>query len=401
MNQLRFEIDPSYSSSSRLILRYAPALLTDGLVDAIQLTAQQEGSRILELGEFHGVQLFLLDESSGMKTGTYKSLDGCLTTAICKTLGYKQVAFSSGANTGVALTDYAGKIGLETFFFCPTNTLFKINGKLFERPSAHLIAIQGPDQKVKEAANLFASMCNIPVIPKMEWRLFSARFRSLFIAESMRQMKRGFHWLGQAVCAGFGPIGVFTTLRELAQSGEIDRQWIPKFLGIQQARVSPIVQAWKNKQNDLTSTNFDGSGEAFIEPALYNENPAQTYPLLNEILHVVGGHMMAMRVIDFEKYLDEYLQLLANAGIHPTRIPVDGKLEYIEKAGLLAGTGILKAINDGLISRGESVLCCLTGGAGPVPERAAIPEFMIPAECSIPTELRKYAEQKCGLTRVD
>ena len=401
MNQLRFEVDPSYSSSSRLILRYASALLSNGLIDAIQLTTQQEGSRILELGEYHGVQLFLLDESSGMKTGTYKSLDGCLTTAICKNSGYKQVAFSSGANTGVALTDYAGKIDLETFFFCPTNTLFKLDGRLFERHGAHLIAIQGQDQRVKEAATLFASFCNIPVIPKMEWRLLSARFRSLFIAESMRQMKHGFDWLGQAVCAGFGPIGVFKTLRELSQSGEIDPQWIPKFLGIQQARVSPIVEAWNNKRDNLASTNFDGSGEPFIEPALYNANPAQTYPLLNEILQVVGGHMMAVRVADFEQYLDDFLELLTKAGIQPTLIRANGKADYIEKAGLLAGTGILKAINDGLIRSGESVLCCLTGGAGPLPEKPAVPEFVIPAECSLTTELRKYVEEKCGLTPVD
>jgi hypothetical protein len=260
-----------------------------------------------------------------------------------------------------------------------------------------LIAIQGPDQRVKEAAGIFASYCNIPVIPKMEWRLLSARFRSLFIAESMRKMGHGFNWLGQAVCAGFGPIGVFTTLRELSDSGELDSNWIPRFLGIQQARVSPIVEAWSNKRDVLNSAN-NHRNEPFIEPALYNENPSQTYPLLNEILNLVHGHMMAMHIADFEKYLEDYLSLLSNIGIQPTRVRIDGKLDYIEKAGLLAGTGILKAIEDGLIRSGESVLCCLTGGAGPIPESPAVPEFIIPAECSLTTELRTYAEVKCGFT---
>lgn len=401
MNQLRFEIDPAYEAGSRLILRYAPSLLTDGLADDVRFTSQQEGSCLLELGDYRGVRLFLLDETTKMKTGTYKSLDGCITTAHCKNLGFKQAVFSSGANTGIALTDYAGKIGLETFFFCPTTTLYKLNGKLFERPGAHLIAVEGPDARVKEAASKFASLCNFPLIPKMEWRLLSARFRSLFIAEAMRQMQHGFTWFAQAICAGFGPIGVFQTLRELANLAEIDVKWIPKFLGIQQAGLSPIVQAWENRHSVLPPPNVAGSNEPFIEPALYNANPAQTYPLLHEILNTTGGSMMAIRVAEFEKYLDAYLSLITAAGIRLTCVEMNGKIDYIEKAGLLAGTGILKAIADGLIRPGESVLCCLTGGAGPSPESPAQPEFMIPAGRSLTEELQTYAVSKCGFSLIN
>jgi len=112
---MKFTVDERYSAECSVVLRYAPALL-DGT--DVLATSRQEGIRILDLGSWRGVNLKLLDESSLMASGTYKSLDGCLSTALCRKEGIQRAVFSSGANAGSALSLYGATTGLESFFFC-------------------------------------------------------------------------------------------------------------------------------------------------------------------------------------------------------------------------------------------------------------------------------------------
>jgi len=238
--RLALEWDAAYSAGQSVVLRYAPALLR-GVLSREDLLAcsQKEGLRLLDLGTYRNVRLLLLDETSGMKTGTYKSLDGCIATAMCRKRGIRRVVFSSGSNTGMALTDYAGNAGMESFFFCPTGTLYKLDGKAFDRPGAHLIAVEGLDRRVKKAAGVFAEAIEAPVIPALEWRLLSGACRGLFLAEQMLQLNLSCSWFVQAVCAGFGPIGLFGALDALARAGHMAPSRIPRFMGVQQEPFPP------------------------------------------------------------------------------------------------------------------------------------------------------------------
>lgn len=392
MTSPSFSVDHCKEPNLHAILRYAP--MVAGLLrqEDLQATSQREGFRLIQLEPYHGVDLFLLDETTGMKTGTYKSLDGCISTAFSKRLGYKSVVFSSGANAGCALTDYADKVGIETFFFCPSTTLYKMDGALFESPLSHLIAIEGTDRRVKAAAQLFSEMFGVPLIPRLEWRLLSASFRSYFVAEKMQERKSGFSWFSQAICAGFGPIGFYQSLHTLATKGIIPETWIPRFLGIQQAGLAPIASAWSRGLAHL-SQSFDTRVEETIEPALYNTFPSQTYPMLFDVLRSHGGDIVALSPDVFEKHVDKYVDLLNQAGIPLTTLSRNGRTEYLEKAGLLAGAGTLKAIDEGAIKKGETVLCSLTGGSGPGPRKEARPEYYISGDSSLAIKLKTYMNQ--------
>jgi len=378
--RLEFDLDPAFPATRSLPLRYAPAVLAGHLATEDLLAAsQQEGARLIELGEYRGVRLLLLDETTCMKTGTYKSLDGCIATAMCRKLGISRAVFSSGANVGAALTDYAAKTGLESFFFCPAGTIHKLDGALFDRPSAHLIAVEGSDRRVKESARAFAEALDLPLIPRLQWRLLSAACRGLFIAEEIRKRDGRFSWFTQAVCAGYGPIGIYQALRALAAAGQIDRSRIPRLLAVQQAALCPIVRAWSAGQASLAGLGPTDWQAPPIEPSLYNVHPDKTYPMLYEILQAFGGDALAVAEADFDRHAGPFLDMLGRAGIRLTETSVGGKTQYVEKAGLLGGAGTLKAIADGRIAKGETVICALTGGAGPAPRTPAREEYRIPA----------------------
>lgn len=363
---MKFTVDERYPADRSVALRYAPAFL-DGL--ELLDVSRQEGIRILDLGAWRGVNLKLLDESSLMASGTYKSLDGCLSTALCRKEGIRRVVFSSGANAGAALSLYGAATGLESFFFCPAGNLNKLDGALFDRPGAHLIAVEGSDRRVKRAAKLMAGRLDVPVIPKLEWRMLSAGCRGLFLAEQILRGQR-FDWLAQSVCAGYGPLGIYRVFERLALPH------VPKFLAIQQGGLCPIVNAWEQHRDTLPPLTDTGWHEKPIEPALYNVYPDQTYPELYRTIQQWGGDMTAVHQAEFDEFGGEFLARVERAGVKLTR--VDGQI--VERAGLLAGAGALKAIAEGHIAPGSTVLCALTGGAGPAPLKPAVPERRIGLE---------------------
>ena len=387
------DINPEFEAEQSVALRYARGLpLAEAARQCLFATSQREGLRVLDLQPYRGVQFCLLDETTCTKTGTYKSLDGCLATAMCISLGITRAVFSSGANTGIALTDYATRAGLETFFFCPVNTLYKTDGELFDQPKAHLIAVHGPDRTVKEAAKLFAGLMDLTIVPEASWRMLSAAFRCFFIAEQMLSHGRRVSWFSQAVCAAYGPIGIYRAFQQLASAGEIDQQWVPAFLGIQQEGLCPIVSAWAERLAALPPAEPTTWLRGAIEPTLYNAHPAETYPMLCDLLRAYSGDMLAIGVADVKRYGDVFVSMLRDAGIEQTTISVDGQERFLENAGLMAGVGTLKAIERGRIEQGQTVLCALTGGAAPCPSRRACPEFEIVSDAPLADQVREYAE---------
>lgn len=392
-DRLHLRVDEQFPADRSVILRYAPTLLAD-LLSPEELLAQSqgEGMRLVELGTVGGVDLLLLDETTRMRTGTYKSLGGCLATALCRKLGITRAVFSSGANTGVALTDYGARTGLESFFFCPATTVHKLEGQLFERSTAHLIAVEGPDRRVKGAAGAFAELLDLPVIPRLEWRLLAAACRGLFIAEELLKSGRRCSWLTQAVCAGYGPIGIYRALSALAEAGEIDRSSVPRFMGVQQAGMSPMANAWADGCSSLQPLASTEWHDRSIEPSLYNVYPEQTYPWLYSVLKDSGGDMLTVSAAEYDERAGEFLDLLQRAGIDLTRICVDGKERVLEQAGLLAGVGTLKAIAEGRIAKGETVVCSLTGGAGPAPMRPAQAECRIAIGAPLDQAVAEFVE---------
>jgi len=359
-------VDAGYSPEESVVLRYRNAFEfgttaeEDGDYKAwLQETSLKEGARIFPLFHYRGVDICILDETSLMFTRTLKSIDGCVSIAMCKLRGYDRVIFESGGNTGTALTEYGQRAGLETFFFCPEENLSLLNSKTFEPDHAHLISVEKPGM-VKEAAKHFEKMNGLKHIPETEWRYNASVFRGFFVLEHMLGNGR-FDWLVQTVSAAFGPIGIYRVFQEFR--GDIGEA--PRLLGVQQKVNCPMYESWKSNKASLEPTEIDSTSH-LLTRVMYDVKPHTygTYQDLRKVLLDTKGDLTTINHREFSNFLEyqfsekTVLDLLQDNGIEIT--VRDG--DILEKAGLIALAGTLKEVDNGLITAGSNVLCCFTGG---------------------------------------
>jgi len=367
-NRVDFDkcVDARYSPEESVVLRYRNAVEFGKTAEEdsahkawLEKTSIKEGARLFPLLPYRGIDIYVFDETSLMFTRTLKSIDGCVSIAMCKLRGYDRVVFESGGNTGTALTQYGQRAGLETFFFCPEENLSLLNSKAFEADQAHLIAVARPGM-VKEAARLFEEMNGLKHIPETEWRYNASVFRGFFLLEHMMGNGR-FDWLVQTVSGAFGPIGIYRVLQEFRE----DMGEAPRLLGVQQKVNCPMYKSWKSKKTSLEPAEIDSTTQ-LLTKVMYDVKPHTygTYKDLRKVLVDTKGDLTTINHKEFSGFLEyqfggkTVLQLLQDNGVEIT--VRDG--DVVEKAGLIALAGALKEIDKGLIKEGSNVLCCLTGG---------------------------------------
>lgn len=357
-------IDETYAAENSLVLRYRNAVQFDDRVERnlafrsyLLESSLREGVRIFHLMTYQGVEIFVLDETSRMAAGSLKGIDGCLTTAFCRMEGTSRIVFESGGNTGIALTLYGQHAGLETFFFCPIDNIDLLDSRLFNSDKAHLIAVEDRGL-VKEFTTLFARKSGIRRLPDKSWRYLAAMFRGLFILEQMLTKSR-FDWISQTVSAAFGPIGIYRVLSTF----QSELSGMPRFLGIQQEANCPMVKAWKPET--ATGKMSHGSGN-LLTRVMYDHSPGtyQTYDDLHELLLKSRGDLLTINEAEFHTYIHSepgYGKILDLLQAQGTVITLRSG-QVLEKTGMIALAGTLKAIEAGTIQAGSHVLCCLTGG---------------------------------------
>jgi threonine synthase len=359
-------IDRSHDAARSVVLRYRRALRLEAaerddqqIKQLLERTSIREGLRIVPLFTYHGVEVDILDATSLMRTGTHKSIDGCVTTAQCLLRGFERIVFESGGNTGTALTVYDGRLGVETFFFAPTENIGLLDSRAFDRPTAHVIAVDDPRQ-VKPSAAAFAQHNGLPRVPQLEWRYQASAFIGCFVLEHLLE-HTGYHYLVQSISAAFAPIGIYRVL----QAHRERLGTLPTFLGIQQEANCPMVRAWRARSASIVTETVDSTTKLLTR--VMNDGAPHTYGTLDElrtILTETGGDLTTVNHQDFREHLSltpagkGVLDHLQDKGV---RIALrDG--EVIEKAGVMALAGTLREIRAGRIADGSRVLVCLTGG---------------------------------------
>ncbi len=363
---LEESIDRSCGPERSIVLRYRDTVRLDdrperdrAFKSRLPEVSIREGARIVRLPAYKGVDIHVLDETSGMATGSLKSIDGCLMASRCRAEGVRRVAFESGGNTGSAFTRYGRNAGVETFFFCPRDNVDLLDSRMFDDPGAHLVAVEDRG-RVKELAALFAETAGIPRMPDKSWRYAAGMFRGLFLLEHMLATG-AFGWIAQSISAAFGPIGIYGVLGEYAG----DAGGLPRFLGIQQEANCPMFRAWNPEAAKRLGAARRERGP-LLARTMYDDSPDthRTWPDLRRLLKRTRGDVLTVNEAEFELRLrpsPEYgslLDLLASRGIAVGLR--SGRV--IEKTGMLALAGTLKAVDAGVVATGDSVLCCLTGG---------------------------------------
>lgn len=388
-------IDHASGRESSIVCRYRNAVQLDDrpehdsvLKKYLLESSISEGAHIVQLMTYKDVAIYILDETSKMATGSLKSIDGCLTTAFSRMEGLESVVFESGGNTGSALTQYGQKAGLETFFFCPLDNIDLLDSMLFHNRKAHLVGVEDR-RRLKEFTNLFAGTAGIRHVPEKSWRNAAAMFRGLFILEHLLAGRK-FDWLSQAISAGFGPIGIYSVLKTY----QAEIQVLPRFLGIQQEVNCPMFELWKcnSPGNKMAGKKKE---EKLLTRVMYDETPQsyKTFEDLQQLLLLTRGDMLTVNGDEFDSCMPPFvkygdiIKLLFSQGI--TISVRSGHI--LEKTGLMALAGTLKAIDTGIIQSGGSVLCCLTSGVSRADSHAQ-PEMIIRST----EDVLHYAESVLG-----
>jgi len=355
-------IDTKYPPETSIVLRYRNAFMfgrqeeDSRFKDLLKSTSIQEGSRIFFLLNYKDVGISAMDETSLMYTNTLKSIDGCITTARCKLLGYDRVVMETGGNTGSALTAYGTHAGLETFCFIPRENLCLLNSKFFNSRKAHLLSVKDPGL-VKECAQQFGKRYGLKHIPETPWRFEASRFRGLRILEHVLQGNENFDWITQTISAGFGPIGIYWSFQHLGKNNGR----VPRFLGIQQEANCPMYRAWKTRRRNLRPFKIDSTSR-LLSPVMYDVQPHTygTYGDLLALLKETKGALCTINHSEFAAFMDRDLGgrgILALLKEHGIEIG-----EVKERTGLIALAGTLKEIDAGNIRKGSRVLWCLNSG---------------------------------------
>lgn len=373
-------VDPSHGPETSIVCRYRNVVqLDDGAEHDLALkqylleSSIREGTRIVQLMTYKDVAIHVMDETSEMATGSLKSIDGCLTTAFCRREEVSRIAFESGGNTGSALTRYGQKAGLETFFFCPLDNIDLLDSRLFQNPRAHLLGVEDR-RRLKEFTRLFADTTGIRHVPEKSWRNGAAMFRGLFILEQLLA-GREYDWLAQTISAGFGPIGIYNVLKTFQAEIKI----LPKFLGVQQEANCPMFKALKSHASGRRGDD-DQLEEKLLTRVMYDETPQtyKTFEDLQQLLLLTHGDLLTVNGKEFDSCLQPAVkygrlqELLLSQGIALSLRSGD----ILEKTGMIALVGTLKAIDAGTIRAGSSVLCCLTSGVSEADGQAQ-PETII------------------------
>lgn len=388
-------IDPSFTLEKSIVCRYRNLVqLAEQPEDDFRLkeyllqSCIREGSRIVSLMTYKDVLIHILDETSAMATGSLKSIDGCLTTAFCRMEESRRIAFESGGNTGSAFTQYGRKAGLTTFFFCPLDNIDLLDSNMYLEPDAHLVGVADRRQ-VKEMASLFSKITGIRHVPDKAWRHAAAMFRGLAILEHLLSDGQ-FDWLIQTVSAGFGPLGMYRTLDAFCSELEM----VPRFLGIQQEANCPMFTSWKPDAAAQFS-KAKTPGNRLLSRIMYDETP-QTYKTFDDVRHLLQqtqGDLLTVNEEEFASFLQpsrkygDILELLRTQNIVITLR--EGAI--LEKTGLIALAGTLKAIDSGTIRAGSRVLCCLTSGVSRADGNAR-PEAILSSE----NDALAYAQAMTG-----
>jgi threonine synthase len=368
-------VDEEFPPERSLLLRYRRAIeAVDGGVapplDDLLACSLSEGARALFLAEHRGVRIFVADESSLMATGTYKALDACVIAACARRAGLRRVVLSSGGNLGYALAAYARRSGLSLVFFHPASTLYKLDASNFDFDGARVVSVDLPERAVKSLAVAFARRWKLPHVPDVRWRLAASAVRAPFLLESAARLGERFDVLAQAMCAGYGPVGIYRCFAALVDGGWVDAARVPRFLGLQQDANAPMVRAWGEGASAIGARHVAAAPDRYLEPGLYNTNPEENYARLHDLIRRFGGELEAVSEAGYRRHEETLLGWFAARGLAFTRRP--DSAEVLEKTGLITGAGLLEAIERGRVPAGRTALYLLTGGLRAVETGAAL-----------------------------
>ena len=271
-------------------------------------------------------------------TSSFKDRGSTIAVSKANELQVNAVAIDSTGNAAASLSAYAAKAGIPCYVFVPSTTepekivQMSANG-------ATVVKVKGTRQDahdVVEAAYRKYGWyyCGFMVSP---YAIEGTKTIAYEICEQMKWEPPD--WIIFPVGTGSGIVGCAKGLQELQRIGWIDK--IPKLVCIQAEGCAPISNGYKRGANDIIPVQ---SPKTMAEGIAVGAPPKGS--LVLEALRKTGG---LAETVNEDEIAECAKALAAKEGL------------YVEISAAPSVAGAIKLVKTGIIDKGDSVVCELTG----------------------------------------
>ena len=310
-------------------------------VDETKMVSLDEGGtpfcKCDNLGSELGIELFVKVEGSN-PTGSFKDRGMSVGMTKAMELGVDTVGCASTGNTSASLAAYAARAGLRCVVLLPSGkvALGKLAQAMFH--GAEVLSVNGNFDEALEAVTALA----------LEKHLYLLNSINPYRLEGQKSI--GFeivHELGwkspDRIILPVGNAGNISAIwkggTEFYKAGFIDN--LPMMTGIQAEGACPIVNAFRKNTMDLVPTENPET----IATAIRIGAPVSSIKALRAIYDSNG---FAETVTD-DEILEAQKELARKEGIG------------VEPASAASIAGLKKLVAEGIIDKGEQVVCIVTG----------------------------------------
>ena len=324
-----------------------------------------------ELSEQLGVKLYVKLESEN-PTGTFKDREAAFVIGRARAAGFDNVVMQSTGNTGVAISYHAGLAGLNSYFFAPARSAYKLLGPPLPKGNK-IILVQGDPVDVKNLATRFAETHQFPKISPFHQRSEANVTEAYEIGEAiLRGEIPPIDFCLHTISAGMGPVGLYL-------GGERMSQWTggkirpPKIVAVQISEFAPAQKAW---EEGLESVGTEAETPTYatdtpFEPTLHTTNIASYYPHIRKSIKGSQGILTVVTPALVQKHSGEFREALLKQGY---------TLTETEKASDIAFAGLMQQLENGTMTPGSTVLLIVTG-KGVKPDHVLLePDAIIPPD---------------------
>jgi threonine synthase len=312
------------------------------VIDESKIVSLNEGGtklhRCRRLEEKLGLKSLYVKTEGDNPTGSFK--DRGMTVGVTKAVEYgsKAVICASTGNTSASLAAYAAKSGISCFVIIPAGKI--AFGKLAQAVAygAKIIQIRGNFDDALRIVMDIAVKHKIYLLNSVNpYRVEGQKTLAYEVLEQLRPLQP------DTVIVPVGNAGnisaIWKGFKEFKQIGFSEK--LPRMLGIQAERASPIVQAFKSGVEFLTPVEKPET----VATAIRIGSPVNWRKALRAIKESGG---LAEKVSDRE--IVEAQKLLAR---------FEGL--FVEPASAASIAGLRKLLEQGRISQDEIVVCVATG----------------------------------------
>ena len=291
----------------------------------------------MRLSERLGLEIRLKIEGAN-PTGSFK--DRGMTMAITKAVedGASAVICASTGNTSASAAAYSARAGLTCGVVIPAGNIAL--GKLAQAliHGAKVVAVEGNFDDALNIVRALGETGRVTVVNSVNpYRIQGQKTAAFEIVDA----------LGDAPdvhCIPVGNAGNITAYwmgyKEYADLGRSKR--LPRMLGWQAAGSAPLVLGHPISNPETIATAIRIGAPASWDGAVGARDES-------------GGHI---GMVTDDEILSAYRLLAETEGV------------FVEPASAASVAGLLKAVEEGLVTRGESVVCTVTGHGLKDPERA-------------------------------